>query len=202
MNAKDFSMALGEVNDRYITEATTYEKSPPKAVWLRWVAVAACFAIVVASLFVISTLKHPTESPFVITAYAMTDDSTLAGHSLIPEGPVQTDAIELSDGTKILLFSCPLDDPNEKSRVSVVADKPSRELTFDDLHSFIEATGVHYYCYILTNDMDDIQIDVIMESGDGEFYLCEMEIVANGDGYYLTLMRKPIIRYRELPRER
>ena len=46
MNAKQFSSALGKVNDKYIMEAITYERKK-KSGWLKWGAMAACFGLIV-----------------------------------------------------------------------------------------------------------------------------------------------------------
>ena len=45
MNAEQFSSALGEVNDKYIMEAITYERKK-KSGWLKWGAIAACFGLI------------------------------------------------------------------------------------------------------------------------------------------------------------
>ena len=47
MNAAQFSSALGKVNDKYIMEAITYERKK-KSGWLKWGAIAACFALILA----------------------------------------------------------------------------------------------------------------------------------------------------------
>ena len=47
MNAAQFSSALGKVNDKYIMEAITY-KQKKKSGWLKWGAIAACFAVILA----------------------------------------------------------------------------------------------------------------------------------------------------------
>ena len=46
MNAKQFSSALGKVNDKYIMEAITYEGKKISG-WLKWGAMAACFGLIV-----------------------------------------------------------------------------------------------------------------------------------------------------------
>ena len=46
MTAELFSSARGKVNDKYITEAITYERKK-KSGWLKWGAMAACFGLIV-----------------------------------------------------------------------------------------------------------------------------------------------------------
>lgn len=51
MKRKKISETIGNINPKYIDEATGYTsvaKTTPKKVWYKWVAVAACFALVLA----------------------------------------------------------------------------------------------------------------------------------------------------------
>lgn len=47
MSAKDFSLAIGEIDDKYITEAISYQcqKKKPLAHFRRWTSIAACFLL-------------------------------------------------------------------------------------------------------------------------------------------------------------
>ena len=76
MTTKKFSGALGNVDEKYITEATSYSAKRSKRTWVRWVAIAACLSLIVAG-GMLGNLFHPSDLPsnsvasyFVITAYA------------------------------------------------------------------------------------------------------------------------------------
>lgn len=76
MTTKKFSGALGNVDEKYITEATNYTAKRSKHTWVRWVAIAACLSLIVAG-GMLGNLFHPSDLPsnsvasyFVITAYA------------------------------------------------------------------------------------------------------------------------------------
>lgn len=47
MSAKDFSLAIGEIDDKYITEAISYQCQKKKrfVLFRRWTSVAACFLL-------------------------------------------------------------------------------------------------------------------------------------------------------------
>lgn len=49
MNVNDFSQALGELDDKYISEAMTYRPKAKQRGWMRWAACAACVALVLAA---------------------------------------------------------------------------------------------------------------------------------------------------------
>lgn len=46
MKNKHLLNVFGEIDDKHITEAAPAAKKSRKPVWMRWVAVAACFALV------------------------------------------------------------------------------------------------------------------------------------------------------------
>lgn len=76
MTTKKFSGALGNVDEKYVAEATTYTAKRSKHKWVRWVAIAACLSLIVAG-GMLGNLFHPSDLPsnsvasyFVITAYA------------------------------------------------------------------------------------------------------------------------------------
>lgn len=76
MTTKKFSGALGNVDEKYITEATSYSEERSKRTWVRWVAIAACLSLIVVG-GMLGKLFHPADLPsnsvasyFVITAYA------------------------------------------------------------------------------------------------------------------------------------
>lgn len=71
MNAEQFSEALGEIDERYLTEAEAYR--PKKTPWIKWTALAACFALAVflGAKFLARPAVKPEEPtgdgpPFVI----------------------------------------------------------------------------------------------------------------------------------------
>ena len=73
MQVKQFSDAMGEVNERYVTEALTYRKACRPA-WVRWSAAAACLALA-AVLFAAGMLAPLTG--MTVTAYAAGTDAEI-----------------------------------------------------------------------------------------------------------------------------
>ena len=52
MNAKKFSEAMSELDNKYVDEALNYKKKAKKPVWLKWGVMAACLCLVVAAISV------------------------------------------------------------------------------------------------------------------------------------------------------
>ena len=46
MNAKKFSDAMSELDTKYVDEALNYKKKAKKPGWVKWGAMAACFAVI------------------------------------------------------------------------------------------------------------------------------------------------------------
>ena len=58
MNAKKFSDALSELDPRYLEEALSYKRRTKKPVWLKWGALAACFAVLVVGVFSVNRQRN------------------------------------------------------------------------------------------------------------------------------------------------
>ena len=60
MREIDFLDAVGRIDDKFIEECITYRPQNRASVWIKRVsAVAACFLIAVAAVFIVDYAKHP-----------------------------------------------------------------------------------------------------------------------------------------------
>ena len=83
MQVKQFSDAMGEVNERYVTEALTYRKACRPA-WVRWSAAAAC--LVLAAVLLAAGMLAPLAG-MTVTAYAAGTDAETASTVLLSARP-------------------------------------------------------------------------------------------------------------------
>lgn len=61
MNSKKFSEAMSELGGKYVDEAVNYKKKVKKPVWVKWGAMAACLAAVIAiGVFISWQADDPT----------------------------------------------------------------------------------------------------------------------------------------------
>ena len=144
MSTDRFTAAMGYIDDDLISDAVTYmpkKKSPVR--WMRWVAIAACFCLVVG-LSVPGLFKDPSvgglESnttitdakpeegetelgiifPLVLTAYAMEIDNSVST-ALLQEGEsVPVSLFETDSNTKGFVFSYDIANPGQTSSVSIM----------------------------------------------------------------------------------
>ena len=146
MSTDRFTAAMGYIDDDLISDAVTYmpkKKTPVR--WMKWVAVAACFCLVVG-LSVPGLFKDPSvgglESnttitdakpeegetelgiifPLVLTAYAMENDNSVST-ALLQEGEnVPVSLFETDSNTKGFVFSYDITTPGQTSSVSIMTE--------------------------------------------------------------------------------
>lgn len=147
MSTNRFIDAMGYIDDDLISDAVTYmpkKKSPVR--WMKWIAVAACFCLVVGisapKLFenpsvgglesntTITDAKpeegfdYVTNSGFslVLTAYAMDSDNSVST-ALLQEGEsVPVSLFETDSDTKGFVFSYDIANPGQTSSVSIMTE--------------------------------------------------------------------------------
>lgn len=145
MSTDRFTAAMGYIDDDLISDAVTYipkKKSPVR--WIRWVAVAACFCLIVGlsaprlfkdpsvggleSNTTITDAKPQEESklgiivPLVLTAYAMESDNDVTA-ALLQEGEsVPVSLFETDNGIKGFVFSYEITTPGQTSSVSIMTE--------------------------------------------------------------------------------
>ena len=146
MSTDRFTAAMGYIDDDLISDAVTYmpkKKSPVR--WIKWVAVAACFCLIVGlsapGLFkdpsvgglesnTTITDAKPEEGetelgiifPLVLTAYAMENDNSVST-ALLQEGEsVPVSLFETDSNTKGFVFSYDIANPGQTSSVSIMTE--------------------------------------------------------------------------------
>lgn len=128
MTTKKFSEAMNELEDRYVTEAITYQRSKKKRNWLKWVAAAACICLVLAGLFPL--FHQPGVSPFVLTAYALGNDNSLSAVTMQEGENIPVSMFEADNGMWGFVFSHEADDHELPISVSII--NADQQFTVDE----------------------------------------------------------------------
>lgn len=132
MKSKNFSKALGEINDKYITEATEYQA---KKCHFSWKSLVAC-AAVIALFFSITPFLNGGKSttsdgndqeapyvPFAFTAYAFDNDHNVSSVIMHEGETVPVSLFNTDDGLKGFVFSYDLTEPGEQTTsVSIITE--------------------------------------------------------------------------------
>ena len=150
MKRKKISETIDNINSKYIDEATGYTgvaKSTPKKVWYKWVAVAACFALVLC--VGIGGLSHfyknndggmygvviEDREPIIVTIKEWRDEGFICTvtdadiHEFISEG--YDVYIEFSENTKVDGMDFVFDSENPNAQECGLAIGTQVELYFD-----------------------------------------------------------------------
>lgn len=83
MNAKKFSEAMGELDNKYVDEAINYKKKAKKSGWIKWGTMAACFVIAVAiGAGILWRLHDPMPQQEDIAIYFLSENGAIESKSV------------------------------------------------------------------------------------------------------------------------
>ena len=130
MKSKNFSKALGEINDKYITEATEYQAKKHHFNWKSLVACAAVIALIVCitPFFNVGNNTDTSDQeapyvPFAFTAYAIDNDHNVSSVIMHEGETVPVSLFNTEDGLKGFVFSYDLTEPGEQTTsVSIITE--------------------------------------------------------------------------------
>lgn len=128
MTTKKFSEAMSELEDKYVTEAITYQRSKKKRNWFKWVATAACICLVLAGLFPL--FNQPGVSPFVLTAYALESDNTVSAAVMMEGENIPVTMFEADNGVWGFVFSHEAENPTDYVSISIMT--AGQQVTIDE----------------------------------------------------------------------
>ena len=120
MTASVFSDAMGEISEKYIMEAITYQRKRKKHSWNKWIAAAACICLVVATIFPL--FQKDGGSPFSLTAYAIASDNTVSSVVMQEGENIPVSFFEANNGLKGFIFSYKANKPQNHLSFSIMTD--------------------------------------------------------------------------------
>lgn len=201
MTTKKFSEAMNELEDRYVTEAITYQRSKKKRNWFKWVAAAACICLVLAGLFPL--FHQPGVSPFVLTAYALGNDNSLSAVTMQEGENIPVSMFEADNGMWGFVFSHEADDPELPISVSVI--NADQQLTVDEkieTISGLEMESTQKYVFFIPpqNEAAPYSLPLTMEDESvNTVALITVVIEQNEGGYIARIDEVTIHERREAP---
>ncbi len=148
MKSKNFSKALGEINDKYITEATEYQAKKHSFNWKTLVACAAVIALFFSIAPFLNGGKNTTSDgidqevpyvPFAFTAYAIDNDHNVSSVVMHEGETVPVSLFNTENGLKGFVFSYDLTEPGEQTTsVSIMTEGV---ITYDANDKAVAGTG-------------------------------------------------------------
>ena len=156
MNAKKFSDAMSELDNKYIDEALNYKKKAKKPFWIKWGVIAACLCLIVPlTAFAIDTIQYNAAVDYLTSLGIPVEDLSDYSRKEIKEAAKTIDAGESSPLTEEILNRLP-DNKEPIETPTQVTSEQIRELTptmtREEVLSFLGDTqdigsGIYVYVY-------------------------------------------------------
>ena len=180
MNAKKFSDAMSELDNKYIDEALNYKKKAKKPFWIKWGVIAACLCLIVPlTAFAIDTIQYNAAVDYLNSLGIPVEDLSDYSRKEIKEAAKTIDAGESSPLTEEILNRLP-DNKEPIETPTQVTSEQIRELTptmtREEVLSFLGDTqdigsGIYVYVYEVDGEYllripfasDDAQLGVTGE---------------------------------------
>lgn len=178
MNSKNFSEALGEINDRYIDEAIYFKKKKRPNKWAALGATAACLATVIFAAF---SLYRNNILNQVVIAPSGNIDTTVGSENniLIPEDISEIYVTHIAAGQEetYMLSGTDLEDLKKwaDSLVYVSISAPSETAYDSETYNF-------------STEDQHLMFSYCSNKGQNDWYL-----IINGSWYSVTNPTRPIL---------
>lgn len=200
MNVEKIMEAIGGISDQYIEKYATIK--PIKNVRIntifirkQWIYRLGAVLTVIAIIIGISNLivhENGKGSPFILTAYALSDDGTVVEHTIFGTEQVPVSLLETEDGLKGFLFSLDCNSGNAPATLAIFGAGDYQQRTSE----ISELAGVHLeqgkgYFFFVGNSISDFNNVSFFYSDRGmdNRYEIAIRITENG-GYYVAELKE------------
>ena len=163
MNAKSFSDAMSELDNKYIDEALNYKKKAKKPIWVKRGTMAACLCLVVVAAFV---LTRTTSNEFSVEKFDQSQTYPEAPVSLVK---IYTSLTEIADDAEVIV------------RVSVSGSKEVYLDGHPQIHTSVKVLEA------LKGDISTNDVLTIVEEGSGETVVSGIPLLDPSNEYVLFL---------------
>ncbi len=146
---------LGDINEKYVSEARVYQKAK-KPIWVKWGAIVACLCLMIAlTAFAIDIIQYNAAVDYLNSLGIVVEDLSDYSHKEIKEAVKTIDAGESSPLTEEILSLIPenkepLDTPTQVTSEQIKKLTPT--MTRKDVLSLLGDTqdigsGIYIYLY-------------------------------------------------------
>lgn len=196
MKKEDMYNAVSSISPDILDQTDAYmttKKAPKTIHWKRWIAVAACFALMLCASIPLFPGKEAA-SPFVITAYAMEAGGEVVGTPFEINQTAPMTQLELSSGLGGFLFSVDLEDKNEESQMNpFILVEGSRSSEIEEvINRYTEEKGKAYFYFVPDEEVNvdgtiiDVTCGYTRTDGSGVLYV--LQIVKDSGNFTAQLM--------------
>ena len=194
MNSKIFSMAMGELNDKYVSEAMNYQGQHKKNRWIKYAAAAACLCLILAGILPFT--KHQTASPFVLIAYAYSEESHQVSTATLEEGQkIPVSIFYSTNGVPGFLLSYESDEhlDGDTPSICIITSEGTDERVGWISGVDLDPTQNYYFFVPAENETAAYQFPMFLTDRVNNL-ACgyEISISVEGDQYYAEILEKNI----------
>lgn len=156
MNAKAFSDAMSELDNRYIDEALNYKRKAKKPIWVKWGAIAACVCLMIPlTACAIDIIQYNAAADYLNSLGIAVEDLSDYSHKEIKEAVKTIDAGESSPLTEEILGLIPESKETGDTPAQVTSEQIKQltpTMTRADILSLLGDTqdigsGIYIYLY-------------------------------------------------------
>ena len=156
MNAKAFSDAMSELDNRYIDEALNYKRKAKKPIWVKWGAIAACVCLMIPlTACAIDIIQYNAAADYLNSLGIAVEDLSDYSHKEIKEAVKTIDAGESSPLTEEILGLIPESKETGDTPAQVTSEQIKQltpTMTRADILSLLGNTqdigsGIYIYLY-------------------------------------------------------
>ena len=199
MRAPRIIDAMNYIDDDLVSGAVEYRRTPVMFRLFRkpLLKVCACFMVIAAILTAIFLWRgedNIDSLPFVISAYAMSEDGTAIATSLEEGERIPIDIFETDGGLRGFVVSCQKADDSETSSVTIISNGVFAEESITEISGITNDPTQNYYFYI-PGDNESAPYTMSLFRTDketGAFYQCVITVTQINGSYFAELTEENI----------
>jgi len=200
VNAEIMMDAIGGIRDEYIEQYAVVTPVKRNCIskmiggrrWIYRLGVCAAAMALAVGIGMYSSRHSTSVSPFVLTAYALTDDGRVSEQELTSSIQMPVSLLKNEDGDMGFLFSIDSADADRTGKIEIITDGDSEEKAVD----WCQIAGVQLdpektYFFCVGKNMEDIQNVSFCYSDDktGSTYKITVQVTKTDQGYSAILQR-------------
>lgn len=207
MKKEDMYNGMTGIRSEYLDEADAY-KAPKRVHWKKWIAVAACFCLMLCTAIPFFSGKN-VSSPFVLTAYAASSDDDCMVEGILEKGKqIPISKVETSSGLVGFMFSHNKQD-NTVPTIAFLGSVPTysenevtlseeQVLDIEELLGHASDPTQSYFFFLPGDTAEPYTMPLMLHDEENKkVYQYEIEIVEIDGSYYAEIAEERVHDYKE-----
>lgn len=191
MKLPKIANAMNYLDDDLISDAEKYKPQQRERhffQWTKWRTIAACFLILALISGIIPFVNAPQTFPFVITAYAMENETV--GNTMKQGKGVPVTMFQTTTGITGFVFSCDNPDPNVTPSTSIISSGTNYSDKIGEITGISTDPTQNYYIFIPPeNHAAPYSFPIFVSDVENEIvYQYNLEIKESDNGYIAELV--------------